>query len=376
VTRSVFPGATGKGYETILALVALPPPTHGQALVNAAVVERLKGLNDARVTVIDTGPGQSTRNLIYHTTRACRVAAALCGEIQRARHESRTVYTVIESGWGKLYNLLILGAGRLLGYRLILHHHTSAHILGDSLSFRWLARLAGPRTIHVVVGLSMASDLKRRYPEIREVMIVHNACVVPLPQKATPVGTEPPRLRLGFLSNLSREKGLDIVLEVLRAGKSAGLDIVLRLAGPATTTEAAAEIAVAKEEFGPALEVLGPVSDEAKTEFYENIDLFLFPSNYRYEAQPLVVIEAMAHGRPLIVSDRGYIAELVDGAAEIAGDRLAFVSTTIDLCRQWSANSEMLHRRAEASHARFIELRANALNDLDHLMERISDHRS
>src|SRR5262249_2156312 len=151
----------------------------------------------------------------------------------------RTVYTATE-GWGKLYNFLILGVGRLFGYRLILHHHTSYH---NSLSFRWLVRLAGPRAIHVALGRSMASDLKRRYPITREVMVVHNACFAPLPQNPTPVARELPRLRLGFLSNLSRDKGLDIVLEVLRAGKSAGLDIVLRLAGPATTMEAAAQIA-------------------------------------------------------------------------------------------------------------------------------------
>jgi glycosyltransferase involved in cell wall biosynthesis len=370
VTRLFFSETTGERFETILALVALPPPIHGQTLVSAAVVERLKVLGNARVIVIDTGPGQSRRNLIYHATRVRRIVVAIYEEIHWARNGSRTVYTATE-GWGKLYNFLILGIGRLFGYRLILHHHTSAH---NSLSFHWLARLAGPRAIHVVLGHSMASDLKRRYPIAREVMVVHNACFVPLPQNPTPVGRELPRLRLGFLSNLSRDKGLDIVLEVLRAGKSVGLDIVLRLAGPATTTEAAAAIAVAKEQFGPALEVVGPVSEEAKTKFYESIDLFLFPSTYRYEGQPLVVIEAMAHGRPLIASDRGYIAELVDGVAEIATDPLAFVSTTIDLCRHWSANSEALNRRAEASRARFIELRANALNDLDRLMERISDY--
>ena len=197
---------------------------------------------------------------------------------------------------------------------MILHHHTSAHILAERYSFRWLARLAGPRAIHVVLALAMADDLKRRYPAVANVIVVHNAGTISALQEPSQVGSELPRLRLGFLSNLSDDKGLNTVFSLFRHAKSSGLDLLLHLAGPAMTAKAAADIASAKREFGAALKVMGPLYGPAKAAFYEQIDVFLFPSRYLYEAQPLVVIDAMAHGRPVVALNRGYVAELVGTA--------------------------------------------------------------
>jgi glycosyltransferase involved in cell wall biosynthesis len=174
-----------------------------------------------------------------------------------------------------------------------------------------------------------------------------------------------------LLSNLSDDKGLDIALSLLRAAKSAGLDVVLHLAGPASTAKAAADIATAKQEFGSALDVAGPLSGPAKAAFYKRIDVFLFPSRYRNEAQPLVVLEAMANGLPVIVSNRGYIAELVGTTGVIVADPRAFVSITMELCRVWVTNPDVFRHRANGSRERFLELHRIAVADFKSLLGRI-----
>jgi len=356
------------GGEHVLAFLALPPPIHGQSTINAIVVAKLMGLDGVRATVIDIGPGRSRHGWRYHLTRVRRVAAALAQLFYDAAVPRRTVYTVVESGWGIFYNLLLVSISRIFGYRLILHHHTSAHVLAERYSFRWLARLAGPRAIHVVLSPAMAGDLTRRYPAVANVIVVHNAGAISAPADPGLVGSELPRLRLGFLSNLSDEKGLDTVFSVLRNSMSNGLDLLLHLAGPAMTAKAAADIALAKQEFGAALKIMGPLYGPAKAAFYEQIDVFLFPSRYLYEAQSLVVIDAMAHGRPVIALDRGYTAELIGTGGVIVADPQAFISITTELCRAWLTNPNALRRYAEASRRRFSELHRNGVVDLERLL--------
>ena len=362
------------GGESVLAFLALPPPTDGQSVISAIVVAKLKSIDGARATVVDIGPGvdigprRSGGGLRYHLTRLRRVAAALAQVFWNVPVPRRTIYAVVESGWGIVYNLLFVSIGRSFGYRLILHHHTSAHILAERYSFRWLARLAGPRAIHVVLAPAMADDLKRRYPTIANVIVVHNAGTIPAPQEPSLVGSELPRLKLGFLSNLSDDKGLGTVFSLLRHARSSGLDLLLHLAGPAMTAKAAADIASAKREFGAALKVMGPLYGPAKAAFYEQIDVFLFPSRYLYEAQPLVVIDAMAHGRPVVALNRGYAAELVGTAGVVVADSQAFISITTELCRAWLTNPNALRRCARASRERFLELHTTGVIEFEGLI--------
>jgi glycosyltransferase involved in cell wall biosynthesis len=52
------------------------------------------------------------------------------------------------------------------------------------------------------------------------------------------------------------------------------------------------------------------------------IDLFLFPTNFKQEAAPLVIYEALAAGCPVLARDRGVISEIVPavGGAVCARD--------------------------------------------------------
>jgi glycosyltransferase involved in cell wall biosynthesis len=61
---------------------------------------------------------------------------------------------------------------------------------------------------------------------------------------------------------------------------------------------------------------LGSVSKEALDELWRRIDVIVVPS--RYESFGLVVIEAFARGKPVVVTDGGALPEVASGAARIA----------------------------------------------------------
>jgi len=69
------------------------------------------------------------------------------------------------------------------------------------------------------------------------------------------------------------------------------------------------------------VEYVGPLYGEHKERFYRQLDVFLFPTNYANEAEPLVIYEAMRQGVHVIACDRGSIAEMLRDGAGLAFSR-------------------------------------------------------
>jgi glycosyltransferase involved in cell wall biosynthesis len=358
-----------------LAAVALPPPLHGQSVINSAVIDLLAQQKKAEIAVVDIGPRRYRSALSYHVNRIFGVLRAIAMEFQHATAPKRTIYTVVESGWGRCYNLALVAVARLLRFRIVLHHHTSAHTLNHSAAFGLIARIAGRDAMHIVLGREMARDLRARYPSAAFSLAVHNSPFLPVPKDVSRVGSNLPSLTIGFLSNLTNEKGLDCVFEVLRSGRAAGLELNLKLAGPAANAEVTEQIRSAQLEFGPALMVLGPVGPSEKSEFFTSIDLFLFPSRYRFEAQPLVVLEAMSFGVPVIASRRGYTAEIVGEVGHMIDDQSPMVDASIAICRRYLDGSLSLASQGSRSRERFVMLRNEGQSGLRLLQEWILEER-
>ena len=123
---------------------------------------------------------------------------------------------------------------------------------------------------------------------------------IPYPQARIPV-------RLLFVGRFAFNKGLDVLLAVARRLEKEGRtgDVRFVLAGDGPLLEGM------KQEGLPAnVELPGRVDDAQLSKLYAECHALLLPT--RFEGMPTVVLEAMAHARPVIVSDVGATAELVD----------------------------------------------------------------
>jgi hypothetical protein len=75
------------------------------------------------------------------------------------------------------------------------------------------------------------------------------------------------------------------VINCLRLLRQAGVDARLRLAGPPGNREVTAIIKAAIAKFTDNLIYEGPLYGSAKDELYRGISVFLFPTEFRNEAQ-------------------------------------------------------------------------------------------
>lgn len=112
-------------------------------------------------------------------------------------------------------------------------------------------------------------------------------------------------LQICYISNISRQKGTLDLIKAIQNRK----DIKLVIAGNFLSE---------KEEFLELvnqcdnISYVGFADEKIKQEIFESSDIFCLPSKLE-EGSPISIIEAMSCGLPVIASDKGCIADMIDG---------------------------------------------------------------
>jgi glycosyltransferase involved in cell wall biosynthesis len=335
-------------------------------MVFEAVVDKAR--QEAEVIVFDISPGTLVRGLRYHIKRAAKVARAVFG-LFASRRRSNTLYHNVDAGMGLIYSLAIAATARLLSYRCFLHHHSYSYINKYDRLFDWIARIGGRGTIHIALAESMSAALRARYPGICQSIVLGNASFLD-PQAVPDIPAERP-LVLGHLSRLGTDKGLPDVLRTydMLAEKT---DVHLILAGPPDNDDSIHAIENMISRYPKRVQWLGAVSGERKVEFYESIDVFLFPT--RNEAQPLVLLEALEAGRPSIAFARGTIAEmLLDSGGLSVNPSEDFAMRAVPLLTLWSSDRDGLIAAGERACERFASILRQANDQMADLLRHLTD---
>ncbi|MFO0574472.1 MAG: glycosyltransferase family 4 protein [Polyangia bacterium] len=117
------------------------------------------------------------------------------------------------------------------------------------------------------------------------------------------------------LSRLVPVKGLDTLIRALQPLHARGLDADLVLAGDGPQRD---ELQALAAPLGNRVRLVGEVRGETKRLLLRGCDVLALPSRRlpdgRTESAPTVLLEALAAGCPVVASDVGGVAELLDGA--------------------------------------------------------------
>jgi glycosyltransferase involved in cell wall biosynthesis len=151
-----------------------------------------------------------------------------------------------------------------------------------------------------------------------------------------------------FIGRDFARKGGDVLLAAFALVREVLPDAVLRIVGPA-----------ASDAPEPGVEMLGslrktvPAEAARLTEALRTADVFCFPT--RYEPFGIVLLEAMAMGKPCVASDTFAVPEMVldgeTGYTVPAGDAAALASRLLEVLR----DPPLARRLGEAGHCRVRE---------------------
>lgn len=230
------------------------------------------------------------------------------------------------------------GRGQLLG-RFIAAGHAPVIAVAHTDNLRH--RLSGRAVFCVNHRIAQIAREAWRGEADRHVFVVPNPLSVPASEQADettiaarPIGTPDGKLRIGALGQFLPHKGFHILLRALRSLVGEGLAFCAVIGGDGPERANLKSMA-SSLGLGESVAFPGWVYD--KRAFFDGIDLFCLPS--LSEPFGLVVTEAMAYGRPVIVSDadgpseivahgktgwivpRGHAAALASGIIALAADR-------------------------------------------------------
>jgi|LauGreDrversion4_2_1035121.scaffolds.fasta_scaffold364957_1 glycosyltransferase involved in cell wall biosynthesis len=132
-------------------------------------------------------------------------------------------------------------------------------------------------------------------------------------------GSEADIFCFGFFGNLSPIKGLDLVLKAVLLAREQGMRVRLRVFGGFVGRARAHSKAAARyftvvdallEKLQDCVELVGPYQQERIPELMASVAWVVMGSRWR-ENSPVVIEEALACGRPLLVPNLGGMAEKV-----------------------------------------------------------------
>jgi glycosyltransferase involved in cell wall biosynthesis len=286
------------------------------------------------------------------------------------RRRNQVLYLALSGGRGQFFDLAYVLAGKLFRQHVVIHHHSFAYINSPSWLSRSLLALVR-RDTHVVLSRNMGASLIRIYGlKADGVKVVSNAAFYGSTDDDTVAATgEAAPINVGFLSNITFEKGFVEFFGILRQLKQLGVEYRAHIAGPLAPG--------ARPTFDKLLgeasnvQYVGPVYGADKERFYQRLDIFLFPTNYANEAEPLVIYEAMRHGVYVIACDRGAISEMLLNGAGLALARNGMVASAATHIANFSRDRRALADTRERSRLQAQRIRSSGRLELESLLVRM-----
>lgn len=301
--------------STILFILHLPPPVHGAAMVG-------KYIHDSHVIneafdchYINLTTAKDLADIGKVGFRKIKHFISLLRHIRREVRSLRPqlVYVTPNACGGAFYkDFVVVQMLKWMGCRVVVHYHNKGvatrqdRWLDDKLYRRFFKNLKV-----ILLAETLYADVQK-YVKREDVYICPNG----IPET---LHTEPKAkrhnkiLRLLFLSNLLESKGVIVLLNACQILKNQGYNFVCDFVGGETSEIDAQRFICEVEKRGLSDIIIyhGRKYGEEKETFLKCTDIFVFPTYYKNECFPLVLLEAMQYGVPCLSTCEGGIIDII-----------------------------------------------------------------
>lgn len=367
------------GFSAVLAL-AHPPPISGQSVAGAMLLRRFQaeGIECAWVNI--GRPLFAARGAVAAGARGVR-ALWYAWRVSRAGHRLKQQPVIFylqlgQSPLSMLRDLPMLLTAERAGWATVVHIHGGAFRAGFERAPAWLQRQVQHQLGRVACAIVLSESLRTLVaglvPEER-IAVVANGVDEEM-RTSRVAWDEPNPLTVLYLSNLIESKGYVTFLRAALTSQQRGLSHRFLVAGARAERVQVDPHAFAQEHQLTNVEVLGPLSGSKKVAAFARSDVFVLPSNYPVEGQPIALLEAMHQGLVPITTTAGGIVDLVQDAVNgylvAPDDPEAIIDALGRIAADPEAAQRMVLENHELANERFTE-RAHGDRMLE-LFDRVS----
>lgn len=307
---------------SLLLIGPTPPPFHGvavaiQVLLQSDIVKQfhLYHLDLADRRGIQHVNKPDWHDVVLFIRQWLKLAGILISAVPSVSYLALSQSTI-----GFLRDSLLIWPVYLRGSHVVLHLH-GGNLREWFLGRSWFMKTYVKAVIRCVTrAIVLGESLKDQFAGLideKRIAVVPNG----IDWSSTAGGQNVPRsasrFRILHLSTLSHLKGALVLLQAVPLVVHERKDVEFVFAGPWSHVEDKqwADSFIHQHKLETCVSYSGQVDGAQKRTLFDSADIFVFPG-VQQEGQPLVVIEAMASGLPVIFTDRGCLRDTVpDGEA-------------------------------------------------------------
>lgn len=296
--------------KKILAIMQLPPPVHGQSIMNSYIYNSKKINNTYEIKYIKLHYSNLKNIGLFSFNKLFKMVNYLfITMIKLITFNPEIIYFTISPIGNAFYrDSLFVFLCKLFKKKLVLHLHGKG-ILNNLTNpiKKLLYKSVFNNTEVICLSKLLIYDVRPIFTG--KVHIVSNG-IQQVEFKNNQNKTNG-KIKLLFLSNLIKSKGIFDYIEALNILKNRGLDFLANIIGKESDlTVSELNQIIDKKKLNDRLVYLGYKYGEEKFELLKNQNIFIHPS--LNDAYPLVILEAMEFFLPVISTFEGAIPDIID----------------------------------------------------------------
>jgi glycosyltransferase involved in cell wall biosynthesis len=333
----------------ILFLVHLPPPRIGPSVVNEALLASPAIQAEFDCDVLPINTSSRMKEISRFSWRKTAGALALAWEVAgmlRRKRPSLVYMTLTPTGIGFLKDLLLVFVVKAFRVRMVYHLHGKGIRSRQGLFWGFLYQCCFASARVILLSESLYPDLERYVSRSRVVVIPNGVALTCGSVEWEEIREQrkgPHLFTILFLGNLVKSKGVWTVMEAALNLKEKGLPFRLCVVG-ADFDVTRDELSLWAKQKGLEREAVFPgfLDGADKAAVLKAADIFVYPT--QNDTFPLVLLEAMQYGLPVVTTAEGAVPDIVDanqtGFVIPSGDAVALADKVEFLMREaeWRRN--------------------------------------
>ena len=288
----------------------MPEPTTGVSLANKVVFDILKEEPDLRVSVINTSYSRFDEALGTFSLHKLLFNLAFYLKIYKVFTSQVMYITPGQTFFGVMKYAGFIMLSSILRKEIIIQVHGNHVGREYEILKGWKKKifhfLLSKTTTGIVLSESLTNNMTPFIAQDK-VAVLHNFAEDYIAQSLTKKSFE--KLQIIYLSNLMEEKGIYDLLDALQLLEQAGIPYEARIAGAIDERQ--------KKQIEKEIQVLkhtayvGIVKGAQKKELLDWGNIFVLPTYYQMEGQPISILEALATGNAIFTTAHAGIPDII-----------------------------------------------------------------
>ena len=279
----------------------------------------------------------------------------------------KAVYIQENAGLGKFFDIFLLLFFILFKKKCFYHNHSYKKLYEYDIKSKIIQLISRYGIENIFLHKNEASKFLKKYGKIKYRIISNSVFINKIDPKIRDIQKNG-NIKLGLISNLTKEKGLDDFLNIAKKSLKEKNLWEFELAGPLLNNR---DFYLNQIKSLKNIKYYGQILEEnKKIKFFNSVDFFIFLTSHQHESEPLVILEAISNGCIPITYNRGSIIELIPNSRLIIkndNDIYTSVKTIIDD----TFSKREFRKLSNLAFERFISLKNEAINNLVDLLKEI-----